>query len=335
MFRLGYIVIARHFATWERFLLVLLALGIIPAAYPLFVYVDNTSFLRPVLLTAAIAALHALLLIRTYHVLINSHSDETQSRWATWRQGFQKIWKWYAAFALLRFGLAIAFSQLLHMSFVQNCTEYGLDPFCHWSCDIIGGLSRQLYYPAIQVAPAFTSLVAYSFLEAGLASAIVLFVQSKRITIINRVVPPLMLALALRLTLLLVALTSYNFLNVTIYSENTAFSDGAFQYAAVMCRNLSVEESDFTKYYSTVVLSEERRNGAIAKLVSDNLIIVPFTLIDNATLLSADLMRQSWSWIAVVQRIPAVVGGLLLYIGVIWILVRASSVVVSVPNTDQ
>lgn len=305
----------------DRFLWIGFLIGIIPAIYPAFVYIDTQDSVRPFLLLGAIACLHAALLLRSYSVAIRIHretplSNETGVTYHTvWRLAFRRIWGWHVAFAILRLGLAVAFAQVLHTSLASTCSHRGLYPFCFWSCNCIGGIPQIIAFTIGQFVVALVTLVVYSVFEAGLSSALAGFVMNRW----HR--PPIqakhlvLIVVVLRAGLAVGGLAAYN-LFIAINEWATRGDDAA------LCSLLSESDAIVDDYWG---VDSRYLSSIMPHMMLENVAIIPFTLVDNATLLSSDLMRQSWYWLAIAQRIPALLGGLLLYIGVIRGLLRASS----------
>ncbi|MCB9453826.1 MAG: hypothetical protein H6672_20535 [Anaerolineaceae bacterium] len=151
------------------------------------------------------------------------------------------------------------------------------------------------------------TLVVYSVFEAGLSSALAGFVMNRW----HR--PPIqakhlvLIVVVLRAGLAVGGLAAYN-LFIAINEWATRGDDAA------LCSLLSESDAIVDDYWG---VDSRYLSSIMPHMMLENVAIIPFTLVDNATLLSSDLMRQSWYWLAIAQRIPALLGGLLLYIGVI------------------
>jgi len=305
----------------NRMILFAFIIGLVPATYPLYTYIDDHNFERPILLVTAMACLHGILLIRSYSVIAayNKITNSTSTNYTllgSWRDGLRLVWKWHIAFGILRFGLVIGLSQLFHSSLTSSCYEYGLTPYCFWSCSGIGGLSYTATYTLIQASAALITILIYSVFEAALSSAIVTFVTGWLAWRSKKYDWSVLVALILRLFIVACAILLYSLPNAAVQRY---LSTDVHGHAVLMCEQV-YEEAPSVRY----AISDKSREQAIATITVENSIILPFTLIDNATLLGSDLMRHSWNWLAVLQRIPAVIGGLLLYVCLIWVLLSAS-----------
>lgn len=307
----------------DRMIFVLFIIGLIPAVIPLFIYTDDHNPERLILLIIAMACLHVGLLIRSYTVVMaTTHTalmvNEVVHIPTIWRLGVRRIVQWHLAFGLLRFGLAIGFSQMLHSSLINSCREYYLFPYCHWSCNLIGGINYEATYPMIQLLPALVNILLYSLLEAGLSSAAAVFVVSWMRSRYSSTIGLLFVVL-LRVAVFTIALMVYL---VSVHNVNVVHGaeSNEYQYAGVMCGYVS--DDTVTRIFAEP--SGEETQQAYNTVLTDNLMIIPFVLIDNATLLTADLMRQHWDWLAVIQRLPAVIGGILVYMLVIQLFLRTA-----------
>jgi hypothetical protein len=308
---------------WDIIRPIIFGLGLMVALIPTFYPITNHEFVILPFMAVVIFITHLALTLHTLSVAASTRVwGEGASAWDVlvvtglgarrWvrqmrSETLRRVWFDHVVFSVLRLGLAVGIAEALHMD-NGACYHYGFSLFCYGS----------FFNPSVSLAPEIAKLViagavlvGFAFLEAYLLTALGLLAQ---ILIVRG-------TLALRLGLSLVARAMLVGGIVVIWSSlipliyTTTFRSDSYCYFASICYQYSRRGTG-----GEDILAESRAMSDRVLLANtlEPLFIGITPLGDNATMLTADMLRPSYGVIATIRNIPHIIIGAGLY----WVIIR-------------
>jgi hypothetical protein len=310
---------ARPNPSWRMWRIVIFAVGLCFALIPSFYPITDHEFIVLPIMGVAIFITHLILTLRTLSVVtaLRPFGDGaapfalytlTNVRagdwvWGLWQVAFRRTLADHVLFALLRLGLAVGIAQLLHMIMPPGM-PYGLGSLFYGSLPNETNPSTWSFSPRTPsvdlIMAGAVILTVFSLLECGLLCALGVLAHALHSNQTRR----FMLALLARAAWLGVLVAAW--------------------WGGVMPRlqylddvNRNHVDNQYQRYQINLTYSETR-------VLVHNSARVFYILMDNATLLTADVMRPTWGMIAVFRNAPQMLLGALLYTLLIALILRAA-----------